>query len=47
MERNKQEKLPSEKNDWKKLVKNNPKSALNAFYVEKWIHILPLFQNTN
>ena len=39
---------PSRKDDWeKKLEKNNPTIALLTCYrLEKWIYILPTFQNT-
>ena len=36
---------PSEKEDWKKIDKNNLTIALNVLYAKKEKNILPMFQN--
>ena len=37
--------LPSEKDDWKKLEKNNASIALNVLYTKIEKHTLLMFQN--
>ena len=37
--------FPSEKDDWKKIKKNNVTIALNVLYAKKKKYILPMFQN--
>ena len=37
--------FPSEKNDWKKIDKNNVTIALNVLYAKKEKYILLMFQN--
>ena len=37
--------FPSEKDDWKKIKKNNVTIALNVLYAKNKKYILPMFQN--
>ena len=36
---------PPEKDNWKKIEKNDVKIALNVLYAKREKHILPMFQN--